>query len=127
MNELVEPLAAQAGANGALAVDALPKVAAAKRKKKAEAKTATENLATMIAIVLRDPADDIQILIDRIPSAKATVGAPMRHCVRAAPRGDLIAPKGKSTEPELSRRGLRSMPGELFKFGGDRAGADPMG
>ena len=130
MNELVEPLAAQAGASGVFAVDGLPKEAAAKKAKKAKANTAAQkNLArTTSAIVLRnqDPADDIQIRIDRIPGAVAT-GAPMRRRMRAAPEGELIASKGKSAGPDPIRRGIRSMAGELFRLDGDRAGADRMG
>lgn len=133
MSELVEPLAAQAGASGALAKAVLAKAAAAKKAKKAIEK----NLArTMIAIVLRnqDPADDTQTpdntqtLIDGIPGAEAAIGAPIRRRLGVPQRGGLIiAPTGKSTEPDLSRRGSRSVACELFTFDGDRAGADGTG
>jgi hypothetical protein len=106
MDELIEQLAAKAGAEKAIAGKTIG----------------------IILGFLRGPADKVQALIDRIAGAEATIEAPSGGGGLAGLMGGvLMALRSKLMGLGLSMSEIQSVARELFKFGRDTMGADRMG
>ena len=108
MDELVERLAAKAGIDDAVA----------------------EKTAGIILGFLRTdgPADKVQALIEKIPGAEAAIAASNNNGgFGSLMGGGLMALGTKLMALGLGMSEIQNIARELFRFGRDKIGADPMG